>query len=171
MFLDEVQVRLTVLYAMRCSKTTVSEDMFQEMIVHQDIIDYFTMMDCVYDLEKMGYVKVLTVDGEKRFDITKKGLNSITMFKDKVPLSIRDKIYDKAYEIGQRIARGHEFNTDVVPLDDKRFMAKCGLYEWGTPLMEVSVFAGSKKSAQEITKKFEVNAAKMYRFILENLVE
>ena len=171
MYLDDIQVRLTVLYAMRCSKTTVSEEMFQEIIVYQEIIDYFTMMNCIYELEEMEMVKVLNVDGEKRFDITKRGLNTVTMFKDKIPLSIRDKIYDKTYEINQRVARGHVFATDVVPIDDKKFMAKCGLYELGTPLMEVSVFAGSKKSAQEVTKKFEKNATKIYKLILENMVE
>ncbi len=171
MYLDDVQVRLTVLYAMRCCKTTVSEDMFNEMIVHQDVMDYFTMMNCIYELEGMEMLKVMTIDNEKRFDITKKGLGSVSMFKDKVPLSIRDKIYDKAYQINQRSARGREVSADIVPIDEKKYMAKCGIYEWGTPLMEVSVFAGTKKSAQDIVKKFETNASKIYKLVLENMIE
>ena len=145
MYLDDVQVRLTVLYAIRCCKVSVSEDMFQELIVYQNVMDYFTMMNCVYELEKMKMVKSMVIDNETRFDITKKGLSSVVMFKDKIPLSIRDKIYDKAYELNQRAARGREISADIVPIDEKRYMAKCGIYEWGTPLLEVSVFAGRKE--------------------------
>ena len=55
MFLDDVQIRLTVLYAMRCCKITASEEVFQEIIVYQDIMDYFTMMNCIYELENIEY--------------------------------------------------------------------------------------------------------------------
>ena len=43
MILDEIQSRLVILYTMRCLKTTVTEEMFNEVIAYQDIIDYFTM--------------------------------------------------------------------------------------------------------------------------------
>ena len=171
MYLDDVQVRLTVLYAVRCCKVSVSEDMFQELIVYQNVMDYFTMMNCVYELEKMKMVKSMVIDNETRFDITKKGLSSVLMFKDKIPLSIRDKIYDKAYELNQRAARGREISADIVPIDEKRYMTKCGIYEWGTPLLEVSVFAGGKKNAQDIVKRFEKEASSVYKLILEKIAE
>jgi len=171
MYLDDVQVRLTILYTMRCCKITVSEEIFQEIIVYQDIMDYFTMMNCIYELENMGMLKTIMIDNQKRFDITSKGQSSVLMFKNKIPLSIRDKIYDKAYQINQRVARGREISTDIVPIDEKKYLAKCGIYEWGTPLLEVSVFAGSKKNATDIAKKFEKSASKIYKVILENMIE
>ena len=145
MILDDVQVRLIVLYTLRCCKITASEEIFQEIIVYQDIMDYFTMMNCIYELENMGMIKTIMIDNQKRFDITSKGQSSVLMFKNNIPLSIRDKIYDKAYQINQRAAKGREVATDIVPIDEKKYLAKCGIYEWGTPLLEVSVFAGSKK--------------------------
>ena len=145
MYLDDVQVRLTVLYAIRCCKVSVSEDMFQELIVYQNVMDYFTMMNCVYELEKMKMVKSMVIDNETRFDITKKGLSSVVMFKDKIPLSIRDKIYDKAYELNQRAARGREISADIVPIDEKAVYGKVRNLRMGYAPFEVSVFAGGKK--------------------------
>ena len=171
MILDEIQSRLVILYTMRCLKTTVTEEMFNEVIAYQDIIDYFTMYNFIYELEKMEMIKPIEYEGVKRYDITKKGIASVQALKSKVPLSIRDKIYNKAYDINQREARGRRFITDITPIDESKYLAKCGLYERGTPLLEVSVFAGSKKNATEIAERFKKNASMVFQTLLEKIVE
>lgn len=171
MYLDDVCIRLIILYTLKCFKISMSEGDLQEAISWNEILDYFTMIDFLLDMEKMGLVSTVTVEGIVRYDITKKGHETLDMFKDKIPRSIRDKIYDLAQKALSKIERGREIITDIVPVDEKKFLAKCGVYEFGVPLMELSVFSGTRKHAEDIAKRFEDNAGILYKEILETIIE
>lgn len=171
MYLDDVCIRLIILYTLKCFKISMSEGDLQEAISWNEILDYFTMIDFLLDMEKMGLVSTVTVEGIIRYDITKKGHETLDMFKDKIPRSIRDKIYDLAQKALSKIERGREIITDIVPVDEKKFLAKCGVYEFGVPLMELSVFSGTRKHAEDIAKRFEDNAGILYKEILETIIE
>lgn len=171
MYLDDVCIRLIILYTLKCFKISMSEGDLQEAISWNEILDYFTMIDFLLDMKKMGLVSTVTVEGIIRYDITKKGHETLDMFKDKIPRSIRDKIYDLAQKALSKIERGREIITDIVPVDEKKFLAKCGVYEFGVPLMELSVFSGTRKHAEDIAKRFEDNAGILYKEILETIIE
>ena len=171
MYLDDVQIRLSILYTLKCFKISMTEGNLQEALVWNDIIDYFTMMDYLIDMQKLGLVSTVTIEGRLRYDITKKGHETLQMFRDKIPGSVRDKIYKLAEKHLALLERGREIIADIQPIDEKKFLAKCGIYEFGMPLMELSIFAGSRKHAEEIAKNFEKQAATLYKTILETIIE
>lgn len=171
MYLDDVQTRLVILYTLKCFKISMSEGDLHKALVWSEILDYFTMMDFLLDTQKLGFVSTVTIEGTLRYDITKKGHETLEMFYDKIPKSIRDRIYDLAEKELYKVARGREIVADIEPLDERKFLAKCGVYEFGVPLMELRIFAGTRKNALEITKKFEENAATLYKNILDTIVE
>ena len=171
MYLDDVQIRLSILYTLKCFKISMTEGNLQEALVWNDILDYFTMMDYLLDMQKLGLVSTVTIEGRLRYDITKKGHETLQMFRDKIPGSVRDKIYKLAEKHLALLERGREIIADIQPIDEKKFLAKCGIYEFGMPLMELSIFAGSRKHAEEIAKNFENQAATLYKTILETIIE
>ena len=73
MYLDDVQIRLSILYTLKCFKISMTEGNLQEALVWNDILDYFTMMDYLLDMQKLGLVSTVTIEGRLRYDITKKG--------------------------------------------------------------------------------------------------
>lgn len=169
--LDDVQIRLVILYALKNFKISASVENLQEILVWQDIIDYFTMVDFLLDMEKFGMVTTVTVEGITRYDITEKGDKTVSMFKNKIPMSMRDKIYDKCAEMVSSIANGRSIVADIVPIDDKKFMAKCGIYESGTPLMEINIYAGTREHAEVIAERFKTHSSSLYKTILEKIIE
>ena len=171
MYFDDVQTRLIILYTLRSFKLSMTEENLQETLVWSEILDYFTMIDFMLDMVKLQMVATVTVEGEQRYDITEKGLETVRLFKDKIPLSIRDRIDDTAEETLSQMARGREIVADIVPIDRKKYLAKCGIYESGVPLLEVNLFAGTRASAEEIAKRFENEAAQLYKIILEKIIE
>lgn len=171
MYLDDVQIRLAILYTLKCFKVSMTEGNLQEALVWNEILDYFTMMDYLLDMEKLGLVSTVTIEGRLRYDITKKGHETLQLFRDKIPASVRDKIYNLAEKHLALLERGREIVADIQPIDEKKFLAKCGVYEFGMPLLELSIFAGSRKHAEEIAKKFESHAATLYKTILETIIE
>lgn len=149
----------------------MTEGDLHKALVWNEILDYFTMMDFLLDMQNLGMVSTVTIESTLRYDITKKGHETLEMFKDKIPKSVRDKIYDLAEAELLKLERGREIVADVEPIDERKFLAKCGIYEFGVPLMELSIFAGNRKHATEITEKFEKNAATLYKNILDTIVE
>lgn len=171
MYLDDVQIRLIILYTLKCFKISMTEGNLQEALVWNEIIDYFTMMDFLIDMEKMGMVSTVTIEGALRYDITKKGHETLDYLKDRIPISVRDKVYDLAEKALTKMERGREIVADIQPIDERKFLAKCGVYEFGMPLMELSIFAGTRKHAEEIAKRFENQAGILYKNILETIIE
>ena len=70
MYLDDVQIRLSILYTLKCFKISMTEGNLQEALVWNDILDYFTMMDYLLDMQKLGLVSTVTIEGRLRYDIT-----------------------------------------------------------------------------------------------------
>lgn len=171
MYLEDAQIRLAILYTLKCFKVSMTEGDLQSALVWNDIIDYFTMMDFLLDLQNSGLVSTVTVEGYTRYDITKKGHETLDMFKSQIPFSVRDKIYTLAEKHLSKLERGREIVADIVPVDERKYLAKCGIYEFGMPLMELSIFAGTRKHAEEIAKKFEEQSASLYKTILEKIIE
>lgn len=171
MRLDDVQIRLVILYALKHFKISASVENLQEILVWQDIIDYFTMVDFLLDMEKLGMVTTVTVENVVRYDITEKGDKTVSMFKNKIPMSLRDKIYFKCDEMVSDMAKGRSIAADIVPIDDRNFMAKCGIYEFNTPLMEINIYAGTREQAEAIAERFKTQSSSLYKTILEKIIE
>lgn len=171
MYFDDVQIRLIILYTLKKFKISMTEEMLQELLVWNGILDYFTMMDFLFDMERLEMVKTLTIEDKVCYDITSKGEELVEMFSYRIPLSIRDDIEERAEETLDKIERGHEIVADIVPIDRHKFLAKCGIYERGIPLLEVNLFAGSRKSAEGILERFKEGAGELYKTILEKIVE
>lgn len=171
MYLDDIQIRLLILYTLKSFKFSITEGKLHETLVWNGFLDYFTMMDFLLDMKKSGLVTTVVIEGKTRYDIAEKGNETLEMFKDNIPRSMRDKIYELAEKELSKAERGQEIIADIVPLDEKKFLAKCGIYEYGMPLMEISIFAGTRKHAEEIADKFKDNAADLYKTVLENIIE
>ena len=169
--LSDTQIRLIILFAIKSFKISMSAEYLQEVLVWQKIVDYFTMHDFLLDMQGMELISTVVIDGETRYDITEKGLETVDMFNNKIPPSMRKRIYDKCYELLLMIRRGRTLVTDIEPIDDERFMAKCGVYEHGVPLIELKIYAGSRKHAVAIADKFKEKSGELYGIILEKIVE
>jgi predicted transcriptional regulator len=171
MYFSDVQIRLIILYALKAFEISMPVEKLQEVLVWSGIIDYFTMMDFLLDMKSMGMIKDIEIEGSTCYDITEKGEGLASMFNDKIPLSVREHILDSARQVLDNIERGREIVADIMPVDTGQFLAKCGIYERGTPLFEVNLFAGSRKNAKEIAERFKKDAAQLYKIILERIVE
>lgn len=171
MYFDDVQIRLIILYALKTFEISMSVERLQEVLVWTGILDYFTMLDFILDMKKMDMIRDIEIEGTLCYDITEKGKELVSMFQDKIPLYVRDSIRGSAREVLDKMERGHEIVADIVAVDTGMFLAKCGIYERGTPLLEVNLFAGSRQNAKEIVERFKKDAAELYKIILERIVE
>ena len=66
--------------------------------------------------------------------------------------------------IANRIKRGK------FTLNDKEYTVELGLYESISPLMELSFYAGDRKTAAAIIRNFKANPEKIYGEILASII-
>ena len=70
MYLNDVQIRLVILYTLKCFKVSMTDGDLQSALVWSEILDYFTMMDYLLDMEKSDLILDLTDD--EKIDIVAK---------------------------------------------------------------------------------------------------
>ena len=168
---NDVQLRLLILYTLKSFQISMSEYYLQEVLVWSGILDYFTMMDSLYDVMDSKLVETVEIEGETRYSITPKGEEMAEMFKNEIPSSVRSKIRDFADDALDKIERGREIIAEIVPLDRKKYIAKFGMYERQVPFFEVSLFAGTKETAEEVLENLKKYSADIYKLILERIAE
>jgi len=56
-----------------------------------------------------------------------------------------------------------------MPIDVRKFCAKCGVYERGLPLFEINLFAGGYDEAKRVADRFAETAPDLYAELMEKL--
>ena len=168
-YLDELEIRLTILYTLKRFKLSMSVEDLQDVLVWTDIIDYFTMLDSIFFMQDIEMIHSVTIEDAVRYDITKKGMDALEYLHKKIPYMIRSHINDTCYKMMCKLRRGKEIVTDIEPVDENKFMAKCGIYDFGLPLMELKILAGNRTRAYAVANKFKKNSEEIYKIILEKL--
>ncbi len=170
-YLDDVQIRLLILFTLKYFNVSMTIENMQDVLVYDNIIDYFTMMDFVFDMQNLSLISTYELKGQTRYDITMEGEEMLKMFADKIPNHIKNKVIASMNNILSNLNAPRQIMCGVVSIDISKYCAKCGIYERGFPLFELNLLAGSHKEATRIAARFKTMAAEMYTKLIEELAQ
>ena len=61
--------------------------------------------------------------------------------------------------------------AELLPLNEREYMADFGIFDGKTTLMRLTVYAGTKESANSMIKIFKKNPQKAYETVIDLLSE
>ncbi len=170
MYFSDVQIRLIVLYTLKTFNISMTLENFQDVLVFDGPLDYFTLMHFLFDTQKLGLISTYELEGKTRYDITPHGEETLGLFVDKIPPAAIKHIGRAVAETRHNIDISQQINATVVPIDIGKFCAKCGIYERGLPLFEINFMAGGENEAALIAERFRSNAESLYADFVEKLL-
>jgi hypothetical protein len=163
MYIDGVQAKIVILYTLHKFRLAMSMDQLYRVILDNDILDYFSFMHYFYDLLEYGYVKATIIEEKTRYDIQPKGTEAVELFTNKIPPGVRSKIDRTVDEILSSYEKVMDIRAVTTAISERKFVAKCGIYEWNVPLLEINITVGDKDQAEKIAKYFKENATQIYQ--------
>ncbi len=88
--------KLILLFAMEKMEIPLTENSVIDLCTNSNRwLTYMDLKQVLFDLTNIGFIlKIVDSDGESRFSLTESGKNCISLFYQKIPLSIRDNIIE-----------------------------------------------------------------------------
>lgn len=169
MYVNDVQAKIIILYAMQRARLAITVNQLSNTIITDDILDYFSLMHYFYDLIDYGYIKQLAAEENPKYEIQDKGLEAVSLFYDKIPHNIRRKLERRVDSVMGLQNKVMDIRTGTALVSDGQIIAKCGIYEWNKPLLEINIMVGSQHQANQVARYFEQNATDIYQKTFETL--
>lgn len=169
MFLENDEMKFIALYALKRYQAPISSETFYEIITwDKEIMGFFDASSVLSELVSDGYIEKTFYRNEECFTLSADGENALELFGEKFPKSIRNRIDDAIGKMKyDKLSAPSVSYSEVVHINRTDFAARLTCLENHTPMLELSLNAGSRKNAELVSKFLEENSKKIYDEILK----
>ena len=167
---DDVILRLVILFAADKYGKPVTNPELTKFILAGNDIDYFLLQHNIYELMKMGKLRVFKEFGKDFYEITDDGSETIGFFYKKIPLIVRNKIIlevEQALDLEKPQTR---VITDFMP-EGNEFLAGVKLIEHGQEQFSMNILVPRREYAIAVCEYFEENISKIYHDMNKDIMK
>ena len=167
---DQVTIQYIILFTMAKADRIVTHDQLTSLVLDNCNIKFTEFRIALDNLEKIGHVRVFCPDGKETYcELLPAGVEANSFFYKKIPVYIREPIEDYIAPFFHEDAIKKSVKAELLPLNTKEYMADFGIYDGKTPLMKLSVYAGTRKYANSMIREFKKNPQLVYETIINLL--
>ncbi|MGL5149347.1 MAG: DUF4364 family protein [Clostridium sp.] len=161
--------KLLLLYILETLKRPISNSQLTDIILENNLINYFTLQQYVSELEGSDFIKYEDIDEKKLLTITPKGNNVLSFFKDRISSSKMAIIDNHIKEKLDAIKKELTLYSDYTLNKDDSFLVHVKAIENDTPLIDLKLNLPTKKQAQFLCSKWKEDPSEIYTNILSLL--
>lgn len=166
---DELMIQFIILYTLNHADEPLPYSELLNIIQGNCEISFTDLQLGLDNLIQTGHVEsekissILTL-----YTVTQKGKYVIDFFYKHIPLIVREPIDDSIKELYIEKRRRNAIQTSIEPINRNEYNAECSLYnDDRTLVMSLTLYAGAREQAEEITNYFKNNSADVYSRIIE----
>lgn len=171
MFLERDEMKFAILYTLKRYNEPITMSVLGEILAwERNVMGYFDLAELLNELTEDGYVEEKYYRNNKCCCLSGRGADTNEFFFERVPKSIRRKIDETVGNL--KFAEQTDPNavtTEIVPVAEQQYMASLRMLDAGTPLLELSVFAGSRAEADRAAAALKRHASKIYDDIVDKI--
>lgn len=161
---ESYQVNILICYLLDSLNQPLSAQIIQEAAVGSQLVNYFELANALSSLLHLGNL-TLAKAKDDIYSITASGREMAATFKNKLPLSVRDRVLAAAKEALAKKKKESQiiFNTEKTC---DGYNMTISVKDIGTDLMSISVFLPTQESCETVKERFLKNSEEIYQNIL-----
>ena len=168
--MDSPENKLLILYLIDKMDLPLSRSQITDYIRETEFMDYYTLQQALADMVDGGYLDATKDNNTTLYTVTDEGLQTLEYFEKHIPTTIRNKINQYVKENRKDIKRAFENTATFFPNEDgTEFLVKCGVYDEGRVLLELSISLDTREQARIIQNNWKTNAKTLYGDIIRTL--
>ena len=113
--LELAENKLLLLYIFKKTKFPISNNQITDIILENDLINYFTLQQYLNELLSSNFIKQIDSENNHKFIITKKGIKVLSLFGNRISknkIDISDNYIDKRFhDIESKISINANYTT------------------------------------------------------------
>lgn len=162
--------KLVLLYIINKIKLPISKIQLTEIILENNLINYFTLQQYIFDLISSNLLTCMEKDGKSRLVISNQGTKVLSMFFNRIS-SDKIKLVDKYLEKHiNNIKKEITVTADYTIENNNNFIVNLAATENDTILMDLKLSVGSNKQARDLCANWKKNSSKLYNEIINVLI-
>jgi predicted transcriptional regulator len=162
--------KLIVLYILDKIEISISNAQITNIILENNIINYFSLQECIAELEKSDLLKLEENQGKLTYQISDAGQRAISMFADRIPKSSKTLINDYILKNKDRIKKESEIFADFTKNSENEYVVNLKVIENEIVLIDLKLNVVSAKQARLICDKWNSSSSKIYGHIMDSLI-
>ena len=161
--------KLLVLYTLQRLNRLISNAQLTEILLQNNLINYFTLQQCISELDNSNFIHYDKVNEKSLLEITKEGENVLSFFKDRIPPAKIDIINEYIKEKLESIKKELTIQGDYTPVDNGTFIVELKAFEESSLLMNLKLSVPNKKQAVSLCTRWKDDPSKIYNSIINLL--
>ena len=167
---DQIKIQYIILYTLNEANRVVTHDQLTSLVLDKCNIPFTEFRIALDNLEKIGHIRVFSPDGKETYlELLPLGKEANSFFNKKIPTYIKGLIKDYIKPFFREEVIKRSVVGELLPLNEKEYMADLGIYDGNTPLLKISIYAGTRKYANSMIREFKRDPQKVYETVLEML--
>ncbi len=159
--------KIIVLYILDTNSKALSIDQIAKFCEDFDDITYFDICAYIEDLKSSNFIKETLQDGNLLYEITENGTLTLRELLELIPgvnLYNIKKIINKNMV---KIKTDYSIDTVIIPIKSEEFKVSCYIKDGNDELVNITMYAGNKNQAKNISRNWSQNAETIYSKLLE----
>lgn len=164
---DEHEVKLSILYCVLYADFPISDTEIKHFMLTATSVSFVDLCINLSSLTDEGFLKIVWRDDIEKYELTEQGRELVTMFSDKILLTIRESLRKTIDEYFDRNPDTLKVSAKISPGGGDCFNVELVIKNSKNCLLNLSVFAGDRKTAIDMRKHFEKNASDVLAKVME----
>lgn len=164
---DPVLIQYIILFTMASADRTLTHNQLTSLVLDKCNISFTDFTIALDNLINIGLLaRYKPEENLHIYELTEKGKEANGFFYRSIPIYIREQIVAYIAPFFREEIRKSSTRAEIMPINEREFMVQCGIYDNKTPLMELSFYAGTRKTAAQMVRHFKEKQDEIYQTIL-----
>lgn len=163
--------KIIVLYILESSNKPLTVDQIVKFCDEFDDITYFDICLYIDNLKSSRYVEESIEDNTLLYSITKEGSDTLNELIELIPgvnlFNLKKAINKNIVEVKTE----YSIDTNIIPIKSDEYRVSCYIKDGNDELVNISIYAGNKMQAKNISKNWNENAEEIYTKLLEMMTK
>lgn len=163
--------KIIVLYILDKNSRPLTIDQIAKFCEEFEDITYFDICAYIEDLKNSNYITESLQNNQLLYEITENGTLVLKELLELIPgvnLYNIKKIIDKNMV---KIKTDYAIDTVIIPIKSEEFKISCYIKDGNDELINITMYAGNKAQAKNISKNWNRNAETIYTKLLEMMTK
>lgn len=163
--------KLTILYFTRTCDLDITREQLYRAMVENDCMSYFDFQSAMHELEEDGFIAAIPRVFGQGYRVSARGEETLRMFEESLPASLRDKLMQYAAESREPMRRETQLTTGMEEQKSGGYRVHLKAQEQSTVVLDIELLVASRDMAQRIRANWEEASSGIYSYLLAHLLK
>ncbi|MEG1524384.1 MAG: DUF4364 family protein [Clostridia bacterium] len=163
--------KLTILYYVDVSNLDITREQLYRAMIENECMIFFDFQSAMHELEEDGFIAAIPRAFGQGYRVTVRGTESLRMFGESLPNSLREKLSSYATENRDQMRIETQLVSSMEEQESGGYRVELRAQEENNVVLKISMLVASRTMAQRMRGNWEKASERIYANLLENLLK